>query len=568
MARVAVVGAGLGGLAAAARLHAAGHQVTVYERSPSVGGKLATYSRDGFRFDTGPSLLTLPQLFAELYAATGDPLEKTLDLERVDPHCHYRFTGGTDLSVPAGRAALTEELTRALGATAARQWDGVLTRARQMWEVSRGPFLEAPGPPALLPLARRQPAQLRVIAPGRSLRWLARHLLEDARLQTLLERYATYSGSDPRRAPAALASAAYVEQEYGAWYVRGGLHQIATSLADRLPPGSVRTSTPVAGLDVRGGRVSGVRLPGGTLERADVVVTDVDASHLYGELLPRPRLIPRAEPSSAGFVLLLGLRRRPPALGHHTVLFPPLEGDGYAAEFDAIFKGRVAEQPTIYLSAPDDPATAPPGAVALFVLVNAPRQGPVDWDAPGFAAAYARRLLGLLAERGLDVRPDLAFCEIPNPGRSGPRCERPRRRDLRHGEPRTESRIPAAREPLTRPRSVPHRRQRPSRRRASAGNDVRPRRRRAHRPRLNASRTRRWRTLVALVGGGLVELSRVLVKGVHPLRLNAVHAGPHGRRTGIARPRRSPARKGPRHLPGRSPLAQPETLQRLPALQR
>jgi phytoene desaturase len=416
VARIVVIGAGVGGLAAATRLQSLGHQVTVCEQSGSIGGKLGTYSRDGYRFDTGPSLLTLPSVFTDLFAATGEPLERTLELRRVDPHCRYRFADGSQLEVLAHRDALLAAIHDAFGPQAAADWSRFQSRAARMWEVSRDPFVESPGPPSLLSLARRQPTQLGVIAPGRSLHWLARRMLHDPRLRTLLERYATYSGSDPRRAPAALATVSFVEQEYGCWYVNGGLHQLAAALADRLAPGALRLETGVTRIELTAGQVSGVQLEaGGPVLPADIVVSGIDATQLYAELLPRRGLIPRAQPSSAGFVVLLGLTSRPANLAHHTVFFPPLSGTGYAAEFDAVFAGRPAESPTVYVSAPDDPTVSPAGGQAMFVLVNAPVQGLFDWDAPGVSDDYARSILALLASRGLDVTDRIAFYETRTP---------------------------------------------------------------------------------------------------------------------------------------------------------
>jgi phytoene desaturase len=417
VARIVVIGAGFGGLAAASRLSALGHDVTVCEQAQQVGGKLGTYARDGFRFDTGPSLLTMPAVFAELFAATGDPLRQVVDLQRLDPHCRYHFADGTRLDTCADRADLTTSMQQAFGGSAGADWERLLDRAGGIWQASRGPFVESPGPPRLLPLARRRPRDLPVVAPGRSLRWIGSRYLSDLRQRALLERYATYSGSDPRRAPAALASTAFVEQEYGCWYVGGGLYRLAEVLADRLPRGAIRLQTPVAGIELDGGRVSGVRLAGASTSRlnADAVVADVDAGQLYAQLLGRPALAPRGTPSSAGFVLLLGLRGRPPDLAHHTVFFPPLAAGGYAAEFDAIFAGRLAPAPTIYVSAPVDPAVAPGGDTAAFVLVNAPVQGRFDWDVPDVAARYAQRVLAVLAERGLDLRGRLRFCEVRTP---------------------------------------------------------------------------------------------------------------------------------------------------------
>jgi phytoene desaturase len=413
VARIVVIGAGLGGLAAAARLGALGHRVTVCERSSRIGGKLGTHSRDGYRFDTGPSLLTLPAVFEDLFGATGEPLERTLELRRVDPHCHYRFDDGAELEVPAAPAALHDSVRSGFGEQAAAEWDRVLERGRRMWNVSRETFLESAGPPRLLDLARRYPAQLPVIAPGRTLRWLARTTLTDPRMRTVLERYATYAGSDPRFAPAALAATAFIEQEYGCWYVEGGLHQIASALAARIP--EICTGVAVTGIATSNGRVSGVRLADGDLLAADAVVSDVDATHLYADLLPRPRLVPRAAPSLAGFVMLLGLRDPAPDLPHHTVLFPSLAGFGYAAEFDWVFGGRLSPQPTVYVSAPLDPAVAPQGGRSVFVLVNAPHQGPFDWDQPKAADLYARHLLDVMAARGMDLRERVLFCETRTP---------------------------------------------------------------------------------------------------------------------------------------------------------
>ena len=144
MARIVVIGAGLGGLAAAARLQALGHDVTVCERSPAIGGKLGTYERDGYRFDTGPSLLTMPFVFEELFAATGEGLAQTLDLQRVDPHCRYRFDDGTVLEVPASREALAGAMSDALGVRRRAGVDAAAGTRRphvggRAWTVPAGP---------------------------------------------------------------------------------------------------------------------------------------------------------------------------------------------------------------------------------------------------------------------------------------------------------------------------------------------------------------------------------------------------------------------------------------------
>jgi len=441
VSRVVVVGAGLGGLATAVRLAHAGHEVTVLEQSTRIGGKLGRYSLGGFGFDTGPSLLTLPSVYEELFAETGAPLSRVLDLVALDPAFRYRFADGTVLDVPGGGGPrVAAAMDAALGQGAGAQWLAFMARAEQIWDATRGPFLESPldGVRGLLRESRRVDDLLR-IAPWKSLRALGRRYLKDPRLRTMLDRYATYTGSDPRRAPAALATVPHVEQTYGAWYVAGGLRVLVDAVAQRaLECGAeIRTGADVAEILVKdvpgpvGWRTQGVRLRDGTRIEADVVVSNTDAAHTYHELIAGPpgelgrRRLRKADPSLSGFVLLLALRGRTEDLQHHTVLFPA----DYDDEFDSVFgtgahrgHARPAPDPTVYVSAPDDPALRPDDDhESWFVLVNAPRHRPgepsrgVDWRADGVAEAYADRVLEVMAERGLDVRDRILWRVVRTP---------------------------------------------------------------------------------------------------------------------------------------------------------
>jgi phytoene desaturase len=448
MAQVVVIGAGIGGLAAAARLAALGHRVTVCEQAAVTGGKLGRFSRDGFTFDTGPSLLTLPAVYRDLFLATGGPLEDVLALTPVDPVCHYRFTDGVELELPnVSRPRIAAAWDAALGGGAGADWTSFMERAARIWDATREPFLETAldGPRTLVAQARRV-SDVRTIAPWRSLRGLGRQYLRHPHQRTFLDRYATYTGSDPRRAPAALATVPYVEQAFGAWYVPGGLRRLADAVRDRaVERGAVvRTGAAVAQVLLDGGgRARGVRLAEGEELAADVVVANADATHVYHDLVPGPAAetaraaLRRTHPSLSGFVLLLALRGRTPGLAHHTVLF----GQDYDDEFDSVFGTgphrlsgpRPAADPTIYISAPDDPAVRPaPDSEAWFVLVNAPRQVAhgstdpaagrvlgrprgIDWAAPGLAESYADGILSAMAARGLDVRDRLLWRELRTP---------------------------------------------------------------------------------------------------------------------------------------------------------
>ncbi|MEV6844458.1 phytoene desaturase family protein [Actinoplanes sp. NPDC051411] len=416
-----MIGAGVGGLAVAIRLAQAGHHVVIHERSGTTGGKLGVYERDGFRFDTGPSLLTLPQVFDGL----------GLDLEPVplDPVVRHVFHDGTILDSSSDHDVFRERIAAALGPAAAEDWEKFWKRAERIWDASWRSVLRRPVTPATLAGLSWRLGDLRAIAPGRSFRGLGRRYLGDPRLRMLLDRYATYTGADPRRAPAALAAIPYAELAFGGWYLPGGLGTLAAAMTARCAALGVEIvlNSQVARIETTGGaksagrRVRGVRLASGAHLPADIVVSDADALDVYRDLLPDPpRLARLADRSLAGFVLLLGVRGETPELAHHTVFFP----DYYDTEFDEIFgsasrRARPASDPTVFVTRATDPAVRPPGTEAWFVLVNAPRHGPewsaVDWRRPGLADAYAKHVLAVLARRGLDVRDRLIFRESRTP---------------------------------------------------------------------------------------------------------------------------------------------------------
>jgi phytoene desaturase len=420
----------MGGMATAARLAAKGHDVTVVEAADTHGGKLGTYRRDGFAFDTGPSLFTLPAVYRDLFLKTGAPLEDSVELVALDPGFHVRFSDGTLLPMPGvGAGAAATAMGDVLGGRAGDDWRALLARAGRMWATTRRPFLESPlrGTRDLLPLARDLGA-VRTVAPWQTLRGLGEATLSDWRAQQVLDRYATYAGSDPRRAPAVLATIPYVEATFGAWHVAGGLRSLGDALRARLDERGValRFGLPASRIELAGGRVAGVVLADGSRLPAEVVVANADAQRVYGELLgldaPRApmRRLARATPSLSGFVLLLAVQGRTPGLAHNNVWFPR----EYDPEFDAIFGRSPApvDDPTIYACVPDDPGMRPEGHEAWFVLVNAPRhsaggtgRGTIDWDAPGRAEGYADLVLRRLAERGTDLRERILWRVLRTP---------------------------------------------------------------------------------------------------------------------------------------------------------
>lgn len=432
MASVVVIGAGMGGMAAAARLSAQGHNVTVLEQSERAGGKVETYKRDGFAFDTGPSLLTLPAVYRDLFLKTpirrkGASLEDNVDLRGLDPAFGYRWADGVSAVLPGSNSnRVAAALGDALGGSAEDDWKRFSRRSADLWAATRVPFLESPlsGPRDLLPYLRKW-SDLRTVAPWKTLRGLARQYFDDDRLVTLLDRYATYTGSDPRKAPAALAVIPFVEQTFGAWHIGGGIGCLADALHERCLDRGItfRFGADVTRIHTESNRASAVALASGERVDADIVVSDADARHLYGQLLDDKaagsplRRLSKATPSLAGFVMLLAVRGRTPGLQHHNVLFPA----DYDAEFNSIFgrAPRPVADPTIYICAPDDSLMRPDkDHESWFVLVNAPRHDPVngvDWTDTELVGAYRERVLDVLAIRGYDVRPRLLWAETRTP---------------------------------------------------------------------------------------------------------------------------------------------------------
>ena len=406
MTRVVVVGAGVGGLGAAARLAGAGCDVTVLEASAEIGGKLGIERWQDHVFDTGPSLLTMPFTIEETLAAARVELADALDLLPVEPICRYRWHDGAELATWTDLARTMGEMDR-LDPGAGAAWRDLLEQGRRTWDLSLPLFLSQPFG-SIVDLARRsgRPIDPRDILAHVTLAQLGARRFTDPRLRQVVDRYATYAGADPARAPGTLSVIPYTETAFGAWHPRGGMHRIAEALRDaiELRGGEVRVQAPVARIVVEGGAAVGVELADGERIAADAVVSNVDAATLYGQLLDAPReaqAVERAPRSVSGFVLMLAVRGRTPDLPHHSIWFPR----DYRAEFADVFDDpQPPHDPAIYLCNPaaTDPSCAPAGDESWFVLVNAPLHGPVDWDAAG--ERYEQRILDRLDELGLDAR--------------------------------------------------------------------------------------------------------------------------------------------------------------------
>ena len=429
MAKISVVGAGIGGMSAAARLAKQGHQVTVFENSDQSGGKCRTEWFGDYAFDTGPSLLTLPAVFRDLFLKTGKRIEHVLDISPVDPAFNYNFADGSKVTFPNLSNPKTYlEIEKSFGISASNSWRQIIERSEKMWEASRDSFIESELT-SIWPLLLRKNLinQINQISPFTSLRSLSEKLNLDPHLKMIIDRYATYTGSDPRSAPAVLLTIAFVESTFGAWHIKGGIGQLSVALEQRCRDLGVdfQFKSLVTKILVERNKVEGVVLSDGKVVKSDLIVSNSDAEYTFNSLIGNEvssargerRKLKSATKSLAGFSLLLGLdnkKSKPVDVKHHNVYFP----ENYDLEFDQIFTQKIpVTDPTIYLCAPKDSSMVK-GAdkEAWFVLVNAPRHEPESgWDWKDGGQEYAQKIISKMDDLGFNVTNRLDFMEYRTP---------------------------------------------------------------------------------------------------------------------------------------------------------
>lgn len=389
MKTAVVIGGGLGGLATALRLAAAGLRVTVCEQGNALGGKMNVFESEGFRFDTGPSLITMPWVFEGLFEACGAKMEEHVELVPVKPLADYVFDDGTRFTYST-RLHEWLEVVRRLEPRDVEGFFKFMGLGARLFALSRETFLRRP---ALAPPDARVLKSLRHM-PFRNA-WGNYHAAVAAHfrspyLRRVFDRYPTYVGSSPYSSPATLAVIPYIEFAFGGWHVRGGLYRLVECLV-ALARGlgvELLTNARVERIEHEGGRVKGVRLSGETYLKADVVVMNGDAGRTRALLGMGGKAQPQGERSLSGFVLLRGVGRKVEGLAHHTVYF----SSDYKKEFAQLFnERRFPEDPTVYVSAPSrtDASVAPEGGETLFVMANAPAND-AAWSVDDAARARER----------------------------------------------------------------------------------------------------------------------------------------------------------------------------------
>ncbi len=409
---VVVVGAGLAGLSAALHLLGAGRRVTVLERADHAGGRAGRLDlvsgRGTYRVDTGPTVLTMPELLDEALGAVGERLADRLDLVRLDPAYEARFADGSTLAVRTDAAAMEEEVRRVCGPAAAAGYRDLRDWLTRLYRAEFSSFVAADfdGPLQLL-----GPDLVRLAALGGFGRLGARvgRHLPDERLRRVFTFQALYAGVPPHTALAAYGVIAYMDTIAGVWFPKGGMRAVGPALAAAATRAgaTVHLGRTVTGLERGDGRVTAVRHaasddPCGPSERlpADAVVLTPDLPVVHRLLGRAPRRPVPLRWSPSAVVLHMGVRARPDAGAHHTISF----GSAWERTFDEIITdGRLMSDPSLLVTRPTatDPGLAPDGGDVLYVLAPCPNlaAGPLDWARVG--PAYRDELLAVLAARRL-----------------------------------------------------------------------------------------------------------------------------------------------------------------------
>ncbi|MGZ4582807.1 MAG: phytoene desaturase family protein [Mycobacterium sp.] len=413
---VVVIGAGLAGLAAALHLAGRGRAVTVVERNPWPGGRAGRLDIDGYRVDTGPTVLTMPEIIDEVFAAVGDSRAGRLELLPVEPAYRAVFSDGSALDVHSDAermAAAIEEFAgfgQAAGYRWLREW---LTR---LYRIEFDGFISANFDS---PLSLLSPQLARLTAIGGFRKWesMVRRHITDARLQRVFTFQSLYAGVAPRDALAAYAVIAYMDTISGVVFPRGGVRALPDALAAAAVDAGVRFryDATVTGLERTGGRVSAVRTHHSGRIPCDAVVLTTELPQTYALLGRRPRRVLPLRPSPSAVVVHLGCRTITPATAHHTILF----GDEWDKTFtDIIRDGQLMQDPSLLVTRPtaSDPALAPAGRDLLYVLAPAPNldRGTVDWAA--VRGAYTETLIDDVTRRLLPgLRDEATVLDVVTP---------------------------------------------------------------------------------------------------------------------------------------------------------
>ena len=380
-----VIGAGIAGLATAVRLRAKGYQVTVFESNSYPGGKLHAKVTDGYRFDLGPSLFTMPWLVTELFALSGKEAKDYFTYSRKKTICNYFWQDGSSFSLNADTTIFIKEASAFF-----KEDEGTLrnylNQNRKKYERTRTLFLEKSlhkGSTYFSLDTLKALLSIPSLGITQSLDNHNKRTFSNEKLIQLFNRYATYNGSSPYKTPGIMSMIPHLEMDLGTYFPTGGMHRITSSIYQLAKDVGVafKFGQPVSRILTKAGKVIGIRADGHDFN-ADMVVTNMDVYPTYKKLLPQepfPKKTLEQERSSSALIFYWGISKTFPQLDLHNIFF----SDDYKTEFDFLFnQKKIYKDPTVYIniSSKENPDDAPKGHENWFVMINAPGNYDQNWE--------------------------------------------------------------------------------------------------------------------------------------------------------------------------------------------
>lgn len=395
-----IIGAGLGGLSAALRLAGAGREVTVLEQGAGPGGRAGLLELGGYRFDTGPTVLTMPGLIADALACVGEELADWLDLTPVDPAYRAFFPDGSRLDVHADPRAMAQEISQVIGPREAAGYRRFARQVTRLYRCQMRSFIDR-NVDSPLDLVVPDLARLAALGGFGRLAPAVRRHLKDPRTQRIFSFQSMYAGLAPRQALALYAVIAYMDSVAGVYFPRGGMHAVPRALAGAAAKHGVtlRYQTRAARIELNGDRATAVITADGERIPADAVVVNADLPGAWPALLGvEPRQVRRLRYSPSCFVLLAGSTARYRRIAHHNIHF----GRAWDRTFaELIDQGRLMSDPSLLVTCPtrSDPDLAPPHRNSYYVLAPVPNlRGHVDWNT--VRSRYRDEIVRTLEDRG------------------------------------------------------------------------------------------------------------------------------------------------------------------------
>lgn len=412
-----IIGAGIGGLAAAVRLAVKGFSVKVFDKNPFIGGKLHSFVCGDYRFDFGPSLFTMPQYVDELFTLAGKNPRDYFNYITCADACKYFFDDGTEFTAKTDETLFIEEAVKVFdieASTLEKHFDENAKIFENAGKVFLENSLHKVGTWMNAKVIRSMTHSY-VLDMLKSMHSVNEHKLKDPRLVQLFDRYATYNGSSPFRASAILNSISSLEHRYGTYFPTGGMQEIPAAIAKLASELGVefQLGVKVDRIVRKGNRIEGIRVNDETI-LADVVVSNMDVNFTYSQLLAEAKAsVSKREKSSSAVIFYWGITKKFPTLHLHNILF----SSDYKKEFTEIFEEKVIPtDPTIYIniSSKHNSQDAPSYGENWFTMINVPADFGQDWD--GMIAILRKRVIERISKTlGLDLEPLIAEEYIADP---------------------------------------------------------------------------------------------------------------------------------------------------------